>query len=60
MWSVLLNKILISFYLPDGFVFKVAQVVTSKCVEFLGGVGFTTDYPVEKYYRDCKIGICIF
>ncbi|XP_041370297.1 short/branched chain specific acyl-CoA dehydrogenase, mitochondrial-like [Gigantopelta aegis] len=35
---------------------EVAQVVTSKCVEFLGGVGFTKDYPVEKYYRDCKIG----
>ena len=22
----------------------------------MGGVGFTKDYPVEKYYRDCKIG----
>ena len=22
----------------------------------LGGVGFTRDYPVEKFYRDAKIG----
>jgi len=35
---------------------EVATVATSKCVEWLGGVGFTKDYPVEKYYRDCKIG----
>ncbi|RWS02010.1 short/branched chain specific acyl-CoA dehydrogenase-like protein [Leptotrombidium deliense] len=31
-------------------------MATSKAVEWLGGVGFTRDYPVEKYYRDCKIG----
>jgi short/branched chain acyl-CoA dehydrogenase len=35
---------------------QVATKVTSKCVELLGGVGFTRDFPVEKYYRDCKIG----
>ena len=28
----------------------------SKAVEMLGGVGFTKDYPVEKLYRDAKIG----
>lgn len=22
----------------------------------MGGVGFTKDYPIEKFYRDCKIG----
>lgn len=22
----------------------------------MGGVGFTKDYPMEKYFRDCKIG----
>lgn len=22
----------------------------------MGGVGFTKDFPQEKYYRDCKIG----
>ncbi|RWS18982.1 hypothetical protein B4U80_00055 [Leptotrombidium deliense] len=35
---------------------EVATMATSKSVEWLGGVGFTRDYPVEKYYRDCKIG----
>ncbi|XP_076041663.1 short/branched chain specific acyl-CoA dehydrogenase, mitochondrial [Oratosquilla oratoria] len=35
---------------------EVATRVTSKCVELMGGVGFTKDYPVEKFYRDCKIG----
>lgn len=38
---------------------EVATRATSRCVEWLGGVGFTKDYPVEKYYRDCKIG-CIY
>ncbi|EFO94632.1 hypothetical protein CRE_07031 [Caenorhabditis remanei] len=36
--------------------FQVATNTTSKCVEWLGGVGFTKEFPVEKYYRDCKIG----
>jgi len=22
----------------------------------MGGVGFTTDFPQEKFYRDCKVG----
>ncbi|XP_042219202.1 short/branched chain specific acyl-CoA dehydrogenase, mitochondrial-like isoform X2 [Homarus americanus] len=35
---------------------EVATRVTSKCIELMGGVGFTKDYPVEKFYRDCKIG----
>mmetsp|Transcript_26854 Transcript_26854/g.69045 ORF Transcript_26854/g.69045 Transcript_26854/m.69045 type:complete len:104 (+) Transcript_26854:1209-1520(+) len=34
----------------------VAEKVASKCVELMGGVGFTKEYPIEKYYRDCKIG----
>jgi len=34
----------------------VATNTTSKCVEWLGGVGFTKEFPVEKFYRDCKIG----
>lgn len=36
---------------------QVACETTSKCVEWMGGVGFTKDYPIEKYYRDCKIGL---
>jgi len=35
---------------------NVATLATSKCVEWLGGVGFTKEFPVEKFYRDCKIG----
>ncbi|PVU95812.1 hypothetical protein BB561_001583 [Smittium simulii] len=35
---------------------QVAERTTSKCVEWLGGVGFTRDFPAEKFYRDCKIG----
>ena len=30
--------------------------VTSLAVELFGGYGFTRDYPVEKLYRDAKIG----
>ncbi len=35
---------------------QVAERVTSLAVELLGGVGFTREYPVEKRYRDAKIG----
>jgi len=35
---------------------QVAERVASKCVEFHGGVGFTTEFPAEKFYRDAKIG----
>jgi short/branched chain acyl-CoA dehydrogenase len=34
----------------------VAETVASRAVEIFGGVGFTKDYPVEKLYRDAKIG----
>jgi len=29
-------------------------------MEWMGGVGFVKDYPVEKFYRDCKIGTLLF
>ena len=35
---------------------EIAQRVTSKCIDFMGGVGFTTDFPQEKFFRDSKIG----
>ncbi len=35
---------------------QMAERVTSLAVEIYGGYGFTKDYPVEKYFRDCKIG----
>jgi short-chain 2-methylacyl-CoA dehydrogenase len=38
------------------FASQVAEKVASRAVEVLGGVWFTKDYPVEKLYRDAKIG----
>ena len=38
------------------FVSQVAERVASECVELFGGYGFSKDYPVEKLYRDAKIG----
>ena len=34
----------------------IAENVASRAVEVFGGVGFTREYPVEKLYRDAKIG----
>jgi alkylation response protein AidB-like acyl-CoA dehydrogenase len=38
------------------FASQVAERVASQAVEVYGGYGFVKDYPVEKYYRDAKIG----
>jgi len=38
------------------FASQVAEATASRAVEIFGGVGFTKDYPVEKLYRDAKIG----
>jgi butyryl-CoA dehydrogenase/short/branched chain acyl-CoA dehydrogenase len=35
---------------------QVAERVTSTCVELFGGYGYSREYPVEKFYRDAKIG----
>jgi len=35
---------------------QMAERVTSLSVELFGGYGYTKEYPVEKYYRDAKIG----
>src|SRR5690242_1997024 len=35
---------------------EIAERVASKAIEVHGGVGITKDYPVEKLYRDAKIG----
>ena len=35
---------------------RVAEKITSRAIEIFGGYGFTRDYPVEKYFRDSKIG----
>ncbi|HKX30433.1 MAG TPA: acyl-CoA dehydrogenase [Blastocatellia bacterium] len=34
----------------------VAERVASEAVNLYGGYGYVKDYPVEKYFRDCKIG----
>jgi alkylation response protein AidB-like acyl-CoA dehydrogenase len=38
------------------FASEVAERVTSLCVNLYGGYGYVKDYPVEKLYRDAKIG----
>jgi len=35
---------------------QVCERVTSLSVELFGGYGYTKEYPVEKFYRDAKIG----
>lgn len=35
---------------------EMAQRVASTCIDLHGGYGFTREYPVEKLYRDAKIG----
>ena len=35
---------------------EIAEKAASKAIEVHGGVGITKDYPVEKLYRDVKIG----
>ena len=35
---------------------QTAEKAASMAIEFCGGVGFTTEYPLEKFYRDAKIG----
>ncbi|MBW3554423.1 MAG: acyl-CoA dehydrogenase [Gemmatimonadetes bacterium] len=35
---------------------EAAQRIASTCVDLHGGYGFTKEYPVEKLYRDAKIG----
>jgi alkylation response protein AidB-like acyl-CoA dehydrogenase len=35
---------------------EMAQRVASMCIDLHGGYGFTKEYPVEKLYRDAKVG----
>src|SRR5438128_9104870 len=35
---------------------QVAEKVTSLAVQLFGGNGYTKEYPVEKYWRDSKVG----
>ncbi|MCG6921284.1 MAG: acyl-CoA dehydrogenase [Acidobacteria bacterium] len=38
------------------FASRVAERVASSAIEIHGGYGFTREYPVEKYFRDQKVG----
>ena len=38
------------------FASRAAEHVTSKVIEIYGGYGFSREYPVEKYFRDQKVG----
>jgi len=38
------------------FASRTAEFVASEAVNLYGGYGFTREYPVEKFYRDAKIG----
>jgi len=35
---------------------EVAERTASLAIEFAGGIGFTKEFPLEKFYRDAKIG----
>jgi alkylation response protein AidB-like acyl-CoA dehydrogenase len=35
---------------------RVAERISSRAIELYGGYGFVKDYPVEKFWRDSKIG----
>jgi butyryl-CoA dehydrogenase len=35
---------------------QVAERVTSLAVQLFGGNGYTKEYPVEKFWRDSKVG----
>jgi alkylation response protein AidB-like acyl-CoA dehydrogenase len=38
------------------FASDTAERIASAAVEVHGGNGYTTEFPVEKFFRDCKIG----
>jgi alkylation response protein AidB-like acyl-CoA dehydrogenase len=38
------------------FAARAAEKITSNVIDIHGGYGFTREYPVEKYFRDQKIG----
>jgi alkylation response protein AidB-like acyl-CoA dehydrogenase len=35
---------------------RIAEKISSKAIELYGGYGYVKDYPVEKFWRDSKIG----
>jgi alkylation response protein AidB-like acyl-CoA dehydrogenase len=39
------------------FASEAANRITGQAVELFGGYGYSREYPVEKFYRDAKIGV---
>ncbi len=37
------------------FAAEMSERVTSECLQILGGAGYTTLYPVERYWRDARL-----
>lgn len=37
------------------FASEMSERVTSEALQILGGAGYTTDYPVERYWRDARL-----
>lgn len=37
------------------FASEIAEEVTSEGIQILGGNGYTTDYPLERYWRDARL-----
>jgi alkylation response protein AidB-like acyl-CoA dehydrogenase len=47
---------LVSAAMAKLFSSEAAERVSSVCIDLFGGYGFTREHPVEKLYRDAKIG----
>jgi alkylation response protein AidB-like acyl-CoA dehydrogenase len=50
------NDIALEGAMAKLFSSQVCERATSTALELFGGYGYTKDFPVEKYYRDAKIG----
>ncbi|HRF89547.1 MAG TPA: acyl-CoA dehydrogenase family protein, partial [Desulfobacter postgatei] len=37
------------------FASEMVQEITAQAIQIHGGYGFTTDYPVERFYRDARV-----
>lgn len=50
------ERFLVQAAIAKLFASRAAQQIASQCVDLFGGYGFSKEYPVEKLYRDAKIG----
>lgn len=49
------ERVTVSGAMAKYFSSEVCVRVANEAVQIHGGYGFTKDFPVEKYYRDCKL-----